>query len=279
MPALWRSQPRGRITLMTSRRWTSFEKWGTGIAVLTLVVGSILVPIFVPEVRVWLRLEKPVTSHPSVSIPGPTNPVVPASQPTTEPTPTPTPKVSQRSNVHVKGSSNVVGNSVSGSRNVVGNNNEVTASRPVAVAPNGIAIAGGTVTNPTVNNFGPPQRAISDQDKLVLTARLSQHPGQVAFGAITSDPSSETFKFAQILYDIFQSSGWRMQGPIAPMMYGGKPWKGVMIDYKGEPNTATSDVREIGSALDEANIKTIWFHAAPDYSDYMRIVVGPNPEQ
>ena len=139
------------------RKWSSFEKWGTGIAVTTLVVASFLT-ILVPEVRIWLRLEKPLASLTAASTPTSTpksaNPVVPISPPAAEPTP----KVIQHSNIHVKGNKNVVGNTVTGNGNVLGNNNQVSMPAPVIVAPGSIGITGGTVTNPTVNNFGPPPR-------------------------------------------------------------------------------------------------------------------------
>jgi hypothetical protein len=99
------------------------------------------------------------------------------------------PKATQSNSFAGNGSS--VENSVSGGQTIVGSNNTVVQSviaaplpaasahqsasppkkkgqtgarvesapspaSPVANAPNGIAISGGTVTNPTVNNFGPP---------------------------------------------------------------------------------------------------------------------------
>ena len=59
----------------------------------------------------------------------------------------------QKTQSHIKGNDNVVGNNVSGDHNVTGNNN--SPAGPTAIAPNGIAITGGNVQNPTVNNFGP----------------------------------------------------------------------------------------------------------------------------
>jgi hypothetical protein len=143
---------------MSKRRLSNFEKWTLGLTGMIIVLGLLtwLSSFFIPEVRVWLHLEKPVASPPAVSKSGQASPAIQSSQPTVEPKPTPTPRVVRHSEVHVKGSGNVAGNSIAGNGNIVGNNNQVTAPAPAAVAPNGIAIAGGTVTNPTVNNFGPP---------------------------------------------------------------------------------------------------------------------------
>ena len=69
-------------------------------------------------------------------------------------------RVSQKSQNTVKGSQTDAGNgSASGNENVTRNGNPVDESvraSAQAYAPNGIAIAGGTVNNPTVNNYGPP---------------------------------------------------------------------------------------------------------------------------
>lgn len=59
----------------------------------------------------------------------------------------------QRTKTHINGDKNVGGNNVTGNSNVTGNGN---TTGPTASAPNGIAITGGNVTNPTVNNFAPP---------------------------------------------------------------------------------------------------------------------------
>jgi hypothetical protein len=130
------------------------------LAVVGWVVGGAIAVIvgvsayFVPEVRLFLHLDKPTPRAQATKLSSGT-PL--ANSPIQNPEPpmqqTPKPKVSQRTTARVKGNSNVAGNNVTGSNNVTGNGNQTA---PSAVAPNGIAITGGTVTNPTVNNFEPP---------------------------------------------------------------------------------------------------------------------------
>lgn len=73
--------------------------------------------------------------------------------------PAPKKNTSLKSQSTFEGSLNVTGNNVSGNGNVTGNGNQVDQSvgqTVQAYAPNGIAISGGNVNNPTVNNYGPP---------------------------------------------------------------------------------------------------------------------------
>lgn len=188
---------------MTKRKWSSFEKWTTGIAVLTLVVGSILIPVFVPEVRVWLHLEKPVSAPPAVTTSEPTIPVVLPSQPATKATPTPTPNVYQRSATKVKGHNNVAGNNVVGSENVVGNNNQVTSPAPVIVGPGSIGITGGTVTNPTVNNFGSTEWHLNDSQKAALGVFADSLPNEAAQFIVVGDiPDRQSQTYASDLFNV-----------------------------------------------------------------------------
>jgi len=118
------------------------------VALLTLVAAFVI-----PEVRQLLHLEKkPQASKVEVQaapkIQALQNPIEPTRPANPEPT-----NQQQKPTPHVKGNSNVAGNNVMGKNNVTGSAN---TTGPTAVAPNGIAIAGGNVTNPTVNNFAPP---------------------------------------------------------------------------------------------------------------------------
>jgi hypothetical protein len=131
----------------------SLERW---IAVSGLVLTAVAVVVAVltlfasREARQWLHLEKKEASKveiqaaPQNVLPNPVEPTRPESSLLPNGAARPT----QKMTANVKGNSNVAGNS-----NITANSNQTAQS---AVAPNGIAITGGTVTNPTVNNFGPP---------------------------------------------------------------------------------------------------------------------------
>jgi hypothetical protein len=133
---------------------SSKREWMWWIGILITVTGIVLA-LFRPEVRVWLRLEKP---KPAVlpsdqSLRPQTIPASPSAPPEAK-----IEAKTQHAKTKVTGDNNVTGNNVAGNGNAVGNNNQ---TGPTANAPNGIAITGGTVTNPTVNNFGPPSLQIT----------------------------------------------------------------------------------------------------------------------
>jgi hypothetical protein len=63
-------------------------------------------------------------------------------------------------------------------------------------APNGIAIGGGTVSNPTVNNFAPPQRALSSDQKTALIECPKNNPGKFTIAAVIG--SREAYSMLKI---------------------------------------------------------------------------------
>lgn len=148
--------------------------------------------------------------------------------------------VESRSQVDVKGNGNSTANGVAGNQNIIGNNNTViqpsvavpaqsppkkahtqplkktppenqpSPATQAANAPNGIAITGGTVTNPTVNNYGPPPvevrfnaRSIQSTDPLfeyetevTVSASASYTPVSLAF-ICDSEIKNVTFDFGR----------------------------------------------------------------------------------
>jgi hypothetical protein len=86
-------------------------------------------------------------------------------------------KVVRKATPKVSGHHNVAGSNVAGNGNVVGNDNQVTTPAPTAIAPNGIAITGGNVQSPTVNNYGfaPPKLTFTEEsvpDRSVPTLKV-----------------------------------------------------------------------------------------------------------
>jgi cytoskeletal protein RodZ len=140
------------------RKWSRGDKLAVG-GVLLAAVAAVAAWLVVPEFRLFFHLDRPQTTQAETK---PTQSVVPPTPVQAEPAkPEPSkpetskPKKarpSQKTTAHVSGNDNVAGNNVAGDHNVTGNNNR---TEPIAIAPNGIAIAGGTVTNPTVNNYAP----------------------------------------------------------------------------------------------------------------------------
>lgn len=110
-----------------TRKWGAYSTAGALVVAFLTLVGS----FFVPEVRRFIGLEKPV--HVSAN----QNPTARSAQSA----PAPPSKISQRKNrIKVTGHKNVVGNVVAGQGNVVGNNNKTNStsvSAPVSVRQTG----------------------------------------------------------------------------------------------------------------------------------------------
>jgi hypothetical protein len=107
-----------------------------------------------------------------------------------------------------------------------------TSAPTVINAPGGIPIVGnrGTVTQPTVNNYGPLPRHLLDQTKKELVDCLKKRPGRFTVGALGGN--SEAYKFAQDWLEVFTSAGWQNESkeiPIQIFMIGGGMWSGIQM--------------------------------------------------
>jgi len=99
-------------------------------------------------------------------------------------------------------------------------------------APGGIPIVGneGTVSNPTVNNYGPLPRHLLDQTKNELIECLKKKPGRFSIGAVSNN--SEAYKYAEDWRSVFLSAGWEIEHkdiPIQIFTIGGGMWSGMQI--------------------------------------------------
>jgi hypothetical protein len=99
-------------------------------------------------------------------------------------------------------------------------------------APGGIAISGGNVSNPTVNNFGSVPRMIGPGLREVLGVSLAKHPATVRVYAVNDMEANE---FAQQLYDLLTTAGWKMKDNQIILVQLERPWRGVRVGYHGEP--------------------------------------------
>lgn len=110
-------------------------------------------------------------------------------------------------------------------------------------APNGIAIGGGIVTNPTVNNYGPPSRRLTADEKNNLKAAVSGTKARIIIWFFGGD---DTQRLAQDLYDVFQEAGWEMAAPHPEGALQAEPLKcdiGLFLPASSahEPASAASD--------------------------------------
>jgi hypothetical protein len=111
--------------------------------------------------------------------------------------------------------------------------------RPNVSAPNGIAIGGGTVSNPTVNNFVPPARRLSEEQREILVSCLKTVPGKFTVSAIAN--SGEAYRYAQDWSEVLSSAGWTNEQPVPvmTMMIAAGMWSGVRFSLPGTWDDAT----------------------------------------
>jgi hypothetical protein len=182
-----------------SRRWTRTEKqWLVGI-IISIVV-SIVLALFVPEIRKKLGLEN--KTPPAVTETHAAPPVqhAPSSDTTPE---APKPKAStknQSSKTKVSGKKNVAGNNTQGSGNAVGNGNQVTS--PTLVVPgSGNAISFGQqggITAGTVNVSPPPAHVKWEAIEGDELSKLPTERHPRSFAKIYVDQSLPDAKFAVV---------------------------------------------------------------------------------
>jgi hypothetical protein len=155
-------------------------------------------------------------------------------------------------------------------------------------APNGIAIGGGIVNNPTVNNFGAqakPDRRISAQDRVRLVNQLSQCKGKVSISAPVND--TQTTRYAMDWYEVLQTAGWEMKDRIVLgyLSVGGPPFAGAMLRVKGDPlspgeavNVPTTEpLGCLGQALGAQNIPRALERDPKNEDGLITVQMGPIP--
>jgi hypothetical protein len=200
------------------------------------------------------------------------------------PAPTTAPNPQLKSKHHAHGDNNVAGNSVTGNGNVIGHDNQVNNPAPVFVGPGSIGITGGTVTNPTVNNFGPPARRINPESRNDVIAILKEKPSKIDIAYV---PGDETYQFTNDMYEILKGAGWQIGSFQLVVLQ--TPWRGVRVDYYEAGSERIQDGARVtvpeGSsaeamikALMKAGIRNITVHPnEKDPQDSIRILIAPYP--
>jgi hypothetical protein len=242
---------------------SNWTKFGVIIAVLA-VIGS----FFVPEVRRALGLEKP-------------GPVVPASQtprpsehPTTEPEPPPTVPSKTTSETHRPKRGTAIGNGAKadGTSVAIGEH----AGSSTVSAPNGIAITGGNVTNPTVNNFGTPERHAD----AVQLAKIKQVADSLPSDSpqwffIETMNDTETVNYAGEIESVFQQDG-RVTSLITRLTERPPIPHGVFVITKGQEDEHFQIAQNIANGLSAAGVPAVQFEGAPDLkSGQVKVIFAP----
>ena len=273
--------------LIRKSEWSRGDKWTAAGVIVALIAG--IVSFFVPEIRRKLGLEKPAAPPIEVSKPESTKQTSPSSSVP----PKLSPKVNQRENAKVVGKDRINGKKPSENADVAGNNKQVNSSptSPLQInsAPNGIAIGGGTVLNPTVNNYSlptKPDRAVSDADRMQIVAYLSQTKASISLKAPYGD--KEATNYAVLWYGIFKDAHWDMKDRIvlAYMTVGGNPTPGAILYVKGEPGQPGEQITVpnaeplayVGTALKSQGLP-ISLQRDPKQDDGLIIIqFGPRPD-
>lgn len=161
-----------------------------------------------------------------------------------------------------------------------------SSTPPITInnAPNGIAISGGNVTNPTVNNFGSQSRSINSGLRQTLTVILAKH---VATVRVYSVNDMEANEFAQQWYDLLAAAGWMMKDKQVILVQLERPWRGIRVGYRGEPPadpkgtvSVPDDTPEgvLVNALLMAKIEGISVNPKQDLEDgFIELLVSSDP--
>jgi hypothetical protein len=101
----------------------------------------------------------------------------------------------------------------------------------VNYAPGGIAISGGTVVNPTINN-AQPGRTIENENRQQAVRLLAQYPSRVAVSSIMG--SQEALAYAKQWVAVFKAAGWQVEGDGVGSFIPDEQWSGVTIELRGK---------------------------------------------
>jgi hypothetical protein len=168
--------------------WNRTDK----LTLLTVVVAviAIVAAVMIPELRLMLHLDKPVAATVE---PSPTQ-TAPAQ--TTPPVTTPVQSSPERSKPTPKPK---------------GTTPPALSSSTVINAQGGIPIVDnhGTVNNPTVNNFAPPQRTLTPEQRTGL-ANLLRQPGSFSVVVRHAGNNFEAQTYAESLASALKDAGWKV---------------------------------------------------------------------
>jgi hypothetical protein len=125
-------------------------------------------------------------------------------------------------------------------------------------APGGFAVSGGTLTNPTVNNFAPPQRTISKEQLDNLRLALAGTTGSVSSNCPMSD--DEGCAFAESIRQAFDSVGWNAGPHVGLTAPTGKKQPFVYVGLVDPYHLSTAE-NLVMSGLKSMNIPIVMGHS------------------
>ncbi len=160
---------------MKKTRWTRADQLAAAGVIVAAV--AIIAAFVIPEGRRLVGLDNSVLQTAQTESRSQSEQLAADVAPKNHlPQPTTPKKPVRKATGRLKENSKVADNAVAGNNNVVGNGNQ---TGPTAIAPNGIAITGGNVSNPTVNNYGTP--SLPTPTVKICVSQSKQSPDSVLF--------------------------------------------------------------------------------------------------
>jgi hypothetical protein len=166
----------------------------------------------------------------------------------------------------------------------VGNNkpaSEVPSStntpEQIVSAPNGIAVGGGTVSNPTVNNYGPQQRQLTPPQESLILSMVGVPPTSDFDGVYCIMGDQEGHVYAQQLWDVFSKAGWNVGKMVGLTSMTRNP-AGLFIAVSPEDAISPPDgVMRVYGALKAAGINVMAFKVGNLQKNHWYVFVGNEP--
>lgn len=144
-------------------------------------------------------------------------------------------------------------------------------------AQNGIGISGGTVTNPMVNNFAPPDRQLNAQQAAQLDSLVLALPDTSNYLVFEDVTDGETQRYSRQIWTVFNS-----HGKTVPLRHG-LSWKGPMpqgiyVAIHDQGDIHYSIAQQIVKALVSSGVQIDQFTEA-DFvpPGEIRVVIGTRP--
>ncbi len=144
---------------------------------------------------------------------------------------------------------------------------------PMISAPHGIAIGGGNVSNPTVNNFAPADRHLTNAQQLALKSVAETMPEDAAqWFKVEAENTAESCDFGTDIRDAFGSKTGHL---ITRFAERSPSPRGVFVIVKNQEDPHFAFAQAIANALVRSNVSSVQFAAAPDLTaGTVKIVVG-----
>lgn len=156
--------------------------------------------------------------------------------------------------------------------------NKAGTPQTVINAPNGFGITGGNVTNPTVNNFAPPERHLDTQQVVQLTAFAATLPDTSSYLVFEDVTDKEAQQYAYQIWKIFDSQG-KAARLGEGLSWGGQPMpEGIYVLIHDQADGRYPIAQKIVDNLKRSGVSIKEFSEA-NYvpSGQIRIVIGTRP--